>query len=67
MDIIDMTTSGEENDGFRYALVAIDNFMKFAWAILMKSKQSPDLVKATESFSKKQEHQNKFTVTKKAV
>ena len=29
MDIIDMTTSAEENDGFRYALGAIDNFTKF--------------------------------------
>ena len=48
MDIIDMTTSAEENDGFRYALVAIDNFTKFAWAVPMKSKTSPDLVKATE-------------------
>jgi len=48
MDIIDMTKRAEENDGFRYALVAIDNFTKFAWAIPMKSKTGIDLVKATE-------------------
>jgi len=48
-----MTTSAEENDGFRYALVAIDNFTKFAWAVPMKSKTSPALVKATEEIFEK--------------
>ena len=48
MDIIDMTKRAEENDGFRYALVAIDNFTKFAWAIPMKSKTTKDLAQATE-------------------
>ena len=53
IDIIDMTTSAEENNGFRYALVAIDNFTKFAWAVPMKLKKSPDLVKATEEIFEK--------------
>ena len=48
-----MTTSAEENNGFRYALVAIDNFTKFAWAVPMKFKKSPDLVKATEEIFEK--------------
>ena len=34
-----MTKKAEENDGYRYALVAIDNFTKFAHAVQTKSKQ----------------------------
>ena len=46
LDLIDMTKKAEENDGFRYALVAIDNFTKYAWGVPMKSKQPEDLVNA---------------------
>ena len=42
-DLIDMTKKAEENDGYRYALVAIDNFTKFAHAVPIKSKQPHDV------------------------
>ena len=45
-DFIDMTKAAEENDGFRYAFVAIDNFTKFAYAVPMKSKLGPDCTTA---------------------
>ena len=64
MDIIDMTRKANENDGFRFALVAIDNYTKFAWAIPMKSKSSIELIKATDETFEKTGHQNKFTATK---
>ena len=36
IDLADFTKPAQANDGFRYALVAIDNFTKFAWAVPMK-------------------------------
>ena len=44
LDLIDLTKKAEENDGYRYALVAIDNFTKYAWAVPMKTKKPSDLV-----------------------
>ena len=46
IDLIDMTKKSEENDGYRYALVAIDNFTKFAHAVPIKSKQPQDVTTA---------------------
>ena len=46
IDLIDMTKKSEENDGYRYALVAIDNFTKFAHAVPIKSKLGPDVATA---------------------
>ena len=48
IDLIDMTKKSEENDGYRYALVAIDNFTKFAHAVPMKSKLGPDVTTASK-------------------
>ena len=41
-----MTKKSEENDGYRYALVAIDNFTKFAHAVPIQSKQPHDVTTA---------------------
>ena len=41
-----MTTEAEENDGYRYAIVGIDNFTKYAWAIPMKYKTAVAVVPA---------------------
>ena len=46
LDLIDLTKKAEENEGYRYALVAIDNFTKYAWAVPIKTKQPSDLVNA---------------------
>ena len=44
LDLIDMTVKAEENDGYRYAMVGIDNFSKFAWAVPMKCKTAAAVV-----------------------
>ncbi len=46
VDLIDLTSKAEQNDGFRYCMVAIDNFTKFAWAVAIKTKSATDLVNA---------------------
>ena len=38
VDLIDFTKKAKENDGFRFGLVAIDNFTKFAWVVPIKKK-----------------------------
>ena len=59
IDQIDMTKKSEEHDGYRYALVAIDIFTKFADAVPIKSKQPQDVNSAFE------EVLNKISVPKK--
>ena len=44
--LIDMTKKSEENDGYRYALVAMTNFTKIAHAVPIKSKQPHDVTTA---------------------
>ena len=46
VDLIDLTKKAEENNGFRYCMVAIDNFTKYAWGVAMKTKQPNDVVNA---------------------
>ena len=46
VDLIDLTTKAQENDGYRYCMVAIDNFTKIAWGVAMKTKQPTDVVNA---------------------
>ena len=53
-----MTNKAEENDGYRYALVAIDKFTKVVHAVPIKSKQPQD---ATTAFN---EVLNKIVVPK---
>ena len=43
IDLIDLTALAEENDGYRYALTAIDNFTKVADAVPLRGK-TPALV-----------------------
>ena len=48
VDLIDLTNLASENGGYRYALVAIDNFTKFAHAVPVKGKTPDVLIKAME-------------------
>ena len=45
VDLIDLTATAEHNDGYRYALVALDNFSKYAHAVPVRGK-TPDLLVA---------------------
>ena len=53
MDLIDFTAKAKENDGFRYGLVAIDNFTKFAWVVPMKDKKEPTVIEAFKEIIEK--------------
>ena len=46
MDLADMQYLKEYNDGYRYLLVCIDVFSKYAWLVPIKSKTGPALVEA---------------------
>ena len=52
-DLIDLTSKAEENDGYRYCMVGIDNFTKYAWGVAIKTKKPPDVVKAMEELLNK--------------
>ena len=46
MDLADMQSLKDHNDGYRYLLVCIDVFSKYAWIVSIKSKTGPALVEA---------------------
>jgi hypothetical protein len=48
IDLVDLTSKAEENDGFRYGFVGIDNFTKYAWVVPIKTKQPHDVTKAMQ-------------------
>ena len=53
VDLIDLTKKATENDGYRYCMVAIDNFTKFAWGVAMKTKQPTDVINAFKEILEK--------------
>ena len=53
VDLIDLTAQAEENDGHRYALVAIDSFTKVAHAVPMRRKTADSLISATSEVFEK--------------
>jgi hypothetical protein len=46
MDLADMQSMQKFNDGYRYLLVCIDVFSKYAWVVPLKNKAGPALVEA---------------------
>ena len=46
MDLADMQSMQKFNDGYRYILVCIDVFSKYAWVVPLKNKTGPTLVEA---------------------
>ena len=46
MDLADMQSLQKFNDGYRYLLVCIDVFSKYAWIVPLKNKTGPTLVDA---------------------
>ena len=53
VDLIDPTSKAEENDRYRYCMVGIDNFTKYAWGVPIKTKTPVDIVKAMEELFNK--------------
>ena len=51
LDILDLKDYGPENNrGYRYVLVIIDNFSKFGWTVPLKNKNSQTIKDSFESF-----------------
>ena len=46
MDLADMQSLKQYNDGYRYLLACTDVFSKYAWLVPIKSKTGPALVEA---------------------
>ena len=46
LDIADFTNKAKENEGYRYALVGVDVFTRYGWAVKMKTKTPLDLIVA---------------------
>ena len=46
VDIADFTRNSETNEGFRYALVGVDVFSRYGWAVKMKTKTPNDVITA---------------------
>ena len=50
LDILDLKDYGPENNrGYRYVLVAIDNFSKFGWTIPLKNKNAQTIKDSFEN------------------
>lgn len=52
-DLIDMQALSNVNEGYRYILVIIDGFSKFAWAIKLKQKNKEHVSKAFHNLLKR--------------
>lgn len=48
-DLVDMTSSASENNGYKYLLTVIDIFSKFAWATALKNKTGKEVTQAMKS------------------
>ena len=48
-DLIEVQTIAKENKGFRYILVVVDAFSKYAWAVPLKKKTGKEV---TDAFTK---------------
>jgi hypothetical protein len=48
VDIADMIRVEKHNDGYRYALVGVDTFSRFAWMIPLKTKSGVEVAKTLE-------------------
>ena len=53
VDLAVFTDSAKDNDGYKYAFVAIDIFSKYIWAVPIKDKKAPESIRAfTEVLTK---------------
>ena len=45
VDLMDMKDLADKNDGYKYVLVALDIFSRFAWCVSVRSKSAKDVLK----------------------
>lgn len=53
IDLIEFIPYAHENNGYKYALVIIDVFSKFAWTVALKNKTGVETARALESVIRK--------------
>jgi len=53
LDLIDLTSKAEKDNGYRYGLVGIDNFTKYADIIPMRSKTADEIIDAVKELLNK--------------
>ncbi|KAK3931265.1 Putative uncharacterized transposon-derived protein, partial [Frankliniella fusca] len=51
-DLTDFQSLKKDNDGFSYILCVIDVFSKFAWAVPIKDKSGPSIIKGFQTIFK---------------
>ena len=61
LDILDLKDYGAENNrGYRYVLVVIDNFSKFGWTIPIKNKNAQTIKDSFEKILISSKRKTKF-------
>ena len=60
-DLADMQNYEEENQGYRFILMVIDIFSKYGWAVPLKFKSGPEIVRAFRHLWQKQKPQRLWT------
>ena len=55
LDLIQLDSLADMNDGFKYILVIIDTYSRFVWAFPLKDKTAAGVVKALETLDSKPE------------
>ena len=53
LDIADFSRKSELNDGYRYALVGVDVFSRYGWAVPMETRLTPDIIIAFKEIIEK--------------
>lgn len=51
-DLVDMSAYARQNRGFHFLLTVIDTFSKFAWAVPLKDKSGPNVMRALSTVFK---------------
>ena len=63
-DLVDMQSFSRSNKGFNYILMIIDGFSKYGWAIPLKTKTGPEVMKAFQSLWRTQKPPQKLWTDK---
>ena len=67
MDLVDLTKLSRYNSGFKYILVCIDIFSKYAWVVPLKTKSASELENAIQTIFDKDQRQPQVLQTDKGT
>ena len=63
-DLVDMQSFSRSNKGFKYILMIIDVFSKYGWAIPLKKKTGPEVMKAFRYLCENNHHRKNYGHTR---